>query len=140
MTALFLVVVLAGLGLAIVSFSTAQHTSSAMDVQGARAYQAARAGIEWAMFQFKFGSYCTAATSPQTNTFAMPSGSTLSSFTVTVTCVRSATPAGFPGLEGFSVTAVACNQATGAGGICPGTGGNSDYIQRVVNVRFQAGW
>src|SRR5437899_3676273 len=50
-TAIFLLVVLAGLGGAMVALSAAQQSSSALDVEGARAYQAARAGIEWGLYQ-----------------------------------------------------------------------------------------
>ena len=50
-TAIFLIVVLAALGVAILLVATFQHSSSAIDVQGARVYQAARAGVEWGMFQ-----------------------------------------------------------------------------------------
>ena len=41
-TAIFLLVVLAGLATALVSVFTTQRQSSALDEQGARAYQAAR--------------------------------------------------------------------------------------------------
>jgi MSHA biogenesis protein MshP len=50
-TAIFLIVVLAVLGVAILLVASFQHGSSAIDVQGARLYQAARAGVEWGMFQ-----------------------------------------------------------------------------------------
>jgi len=50
-TAIFLLVVLAALGAFILTISGTQQTSSALDVQGARAYQAARAGIDWASYQ-----------------------------------------------------------------------------------------
>jgi MSHA biogenesis protein MshP len=50
-TAIFLLVVLASLGAFILTISGTQQTSSALDVQGARAYQAARAGIDWASYQ-----------------------------------------------------------------------------------------
>ena len=50
-TAIFLLVILAALGAFILTISGTQQTSSALDVQGARAYQAARAGIEWASDQ-----------------------------------------------------------------------------------------
>jgi len=50
-TAIFLLVVLAALGAFILTISGTQQTSSALDVQGARAYQAARAGIESASDQ-----------------------------------------------------------------------------------------
>ncbi|MBU1425324.1 MAG: hypothetical protein KKH12_07740 [Gammaproteobacteria bacterium] len=49
-SAIFLLVVLAGLGAGMVTFSTAQNQSQAMDTMGSRAYQAANAGIEWAAY------------------------------------------------------------------------------------------
>jgi Tfp pilus assembly protein PilX len=50
-TAIFLLVILAALGAFILTISGTQQTSSALDVQGSRAYQAARAGIDWASYQ-----------------------------------------------------------------------------------------
>jgi MSHA biogenesis protein MshP len=47
--AVFLVVGLAALGAFMVSFSNAQHLTSAQDVQGSRAYWAARAGLGWGL-------------------------------------------------------------------------------------------
>lgn len=44
--AIFLVVILAALGGFMVSFSNTQQITSAQDVQGSRAYWAARAGLE----------------------------------------------------------------------------------------------
>lgn len=45
--AIFLVVVLAALGAFMVTFSNTQQLTSAQDLQGTRAYWAARAGLEW---------------------------------------------------------------------------------------------
>lgn len=50
-SAIFLLVVLASLGAFIVNISTTQSVTSAQDVQGSRAYHAARAGLEWAIYQ-----------------------------------------------------------------------------------------
>lgn len=47
--ATFLVVVLAALGGFMLTFSNTQQLTSAQDVQGSRAYWAARAGLEWAL-------------------------------------------------------------------------------------------
>ena len=47
--ALFILVVLAALGAFMVSISSSQQITSAQDVQGSRAYWAARAGMEWAL-------------------------------------------------------------------------------------------
>lgn len=80
-TAIFLLVVLAGLAGAIMNIFTAQQRSSGLDLVGVRAYQAARAGIEWGLYQQLRNNSCAGATA-----VAMPAGSTLSGFTVTVTC------------------------------------------------------
>lgn len=50
-SAIFLLVILAALAAFLVRISTTQSAASAQDIQGARAYQAARAGIEWGLYQ-----------------------------------------------------------------------------------------
>ncbi|MCK5666153.1 MAG: hypothetical protein KAI17_21835 [Thiotrichaceae bacterium] len=50
-TALFILVVLASLGLYMVTISGAQHQSVNYTLLSARAYQAARSGIEWGIYQ-----------------------------------------------------------------------------------------
>ena len=85
-TAIFLLVVLAGLGVAMVSITTSQQASANLDLLGARAYQAARAGLEWGIFQHTRNKAC-AAKSP----FRMPDGTSLSGFSVLVTCTPQGT-------------------------------------------------
>lgn len=127
-SAVFLLVVLAALGAAMVNFASVQHASSALDIQGARAYQAARAGIEWGLFE-GYAGVCQ----PTTN-FAPPAP-TLSGFTVTVACSTSV--AG--NINTFrtvqTLTATACNQPVG--GVCPNPApANADYVQRQVTITF----
>src|SRR4030067_2020097 len=50
-SAIFLLVVIAALGTFAMTLSTTQHQSAALDVMGARGYQAARAGVEWGAYQ-----------------------------------------------------------------------------------------
>lgn len=50
-SAIFLLVILASLAAFMVNISTTQSVTSAQDVQGAKAYQAARAGVEWGLYQ-----------------------------------------------------------------------------------------
>jgi MSHA biogenesis protein MshP len=45
---IFLLVVLAALGAFMVTISTTQNITSAQDIQGSRAYWAAKGGIQWA--------------------------------------------------------------------------------------------
>lgn len=127
-TAIFLLVVLAGLGAAIVNVSTMQHTSSAMDVQGARAYQAARAGVEWGVYRQLIGTSCAGATS------FVPPAPTLSAFTVTVTCTSVTNNNAAPPITVYQITSNACNQP--AAGSCPGASGGVDYIERQMQVSF----
>jgi MSHA biogenesis protein MshP len=47
--AIFLLVVLAALGAFMLTFSNTQQLTSAQDLQGSRAYWAARAGLEWGL-------------------------------------------------------------------------------------------
>ncbi|MHB1117525.1 hypothetical protein [Sideroxyarcus sp. TK5] len=93
-TAIFLLVVLSFLGIAMVSFSTSQHESSAMDVMGARAFQAAKVGIEWGAYQVlpnSGGAFATACrTGPTSSPVAASAGSTLSGFNIQVDCQSTA--------------------------------------------------
>ena len=131
-TAIFLLVVLAGLGVAMVTVFTAQQNSSTLDVQSARAYQAARAGIEWGLYQQLRSGSCASSTS-----FGLPANSTLKGFTVTVTCslVHDLVPDGGPAnaLDRFVINATACNLQP-AGGSCPHWVNSPDYVQRRIEV------
>ncbi|CDG82754.1 agglutinin biogenesis protein MshP [Janthinobacterium agaricidamnosum] len=125
-TAVFFLVVLAGLGAALVAISTLQHAESALDVQGARAYQAARAGMEWGLYRQRIAGSCAASSS-----FALPANSGLNGFSVTVQCSQAA-----GALPRFQVIATACNQP--AGGVCStvNASNHADYVQRVLQADF----
>ncbi|WP_205617013.1 hypothetical protein [Pelomicrobium methylotrophicum] len=134
MAAVFLVVVLALLGAAVVTVFGLQQTASSLDLQGARALRAAQAGIEWGMYQVlvaQGGNACPA--SPQNLTF----GGTLSAFTVTVECAPS--PADETGqtpnpFNLFLIKSTACNAPSG--GACPNTATNpgARYVERQVQA------
>lgn len=123
-TAIFLLVVLAGLGVAMVSISSAQHQASGLDVQGVRAYQAARAGIEWGLYHL---STPTPNCSPR-QPFALPPTSSLTGFVVTVKCTPSASGPARYGLE-----STACNLPK-ADGTCPNASNNPNYVERKIVV------
>ena len=63
--AIFLLVTLAALASLAMVFSNAQLQSSEIELQSARANQAARAGLEWAAYQIKTSNWCQAALAPQ---------------------------------------------------------------------------
>jgi MSHA biogenesis protein MshP len=50
-SAIFIIVVLAVLAVALVTVASMQHASSGLDLQGVRAYQAARAGADWGVYR-----------------------------------------------------------------------------------------
>lgn len=89
-SAIFLLVVIATLGTFAVTLSTTQHQSAALDVMGARAYQAARAGIEWGAYQVISNPTAGIIVCPvggASNPVAMPAApSTLAIFSVDVSC------------------------------------------------------
>jgi len=129
-SAVFLLVVLAGLGAAMVNFSIVQHTSAALDVEGTRAYQAARAGIEWGLFRAQKTPPC-----PVNPSSFRPPAPTLNRYTVTVRCTAAPAFAGAPTISQIrTMTSVACSQPDG-GGNCPGAGG-VDYVERQLQVTF----
>lgn len=134
-SAIFLLVVLAFLGTAMVTFSTNQHQSAAMDVMGSRAYQAARAGVEWGAYQVLqnpgvgFAPACRAAPAFTTSAVlaAGTLGGTLGGFAVTVNC-------------GFTA-ASEVNVATGVVWVydlnstaTQGAVGQPDYVERRIQV------
>lgn len=124
-TAIFLLVVLSGIGAAVVTLSTAQHASASYDVLGARAYEAARSGVDFAMYELAINNRCT------TNNLALPGG--LAGFTVTVQCVKSAmVMSNGTDLNPVRITATACNQPVA--GACPNPAPGPDYVQRVVQA------
>jgi len=77
--AVFLVVILAALGAFMVTFSNTQQLTAAQDLQGTRAYWAARAGLEWGI-----GSVASAPVPP----VGCPAGAPakIDGFDVAVTC------------------------------------------------------
>lgn len=125
-SALFILVVLTALGAFIASVSTDQQVGAARDVQGVRAYEAARSGVEWGLFQQRINNSCVVATN------FVPPAPTLSAYTVTVTCVT--TPGTNGGPATYTVTSTACNQPTG--GSCPNNSPGGLYIERRLDVSF----
>lgn len=130
-SAIFILVVLAGLGAFVMNISSSQQLGAALDLLGVRAYQSARAGLEWGLYrQLRAGS-CAGATS------FVPAATTLAAFTVTVECTATADPGGFAGPTVYTVTATACNQPNVAEPQCPNVASpGALYVERRVSVSF----
>lgn len=118
--ALFLIVSLAAIGGYMLTVSNAQVEAGIMDEQGARAYQAARAGLEWGAYQVLRTSNCPPG--PTNLPFA-------AGFRASVTCT-----AFLPETEGgvlintFRITSTGCNDAA-----CPGTA-VPGYVERQLQL------
>jgi len=128
-SAVFLLVVILALGAAALRISSTQHRTSAQDLLGAQAYQAARAGIEWGAFnvlQNAGGISCS--TGGTTNPLAMPAAAgSLRPFSVTVSCVRFA-----PVTEGDS--SVTMYQLTSTASMTGVPVGAANYVERQITV------
>ncbi len=130
--ALFLLVVLGAFAAFVVSIGANAQASSAVAIQGVRAYEAANAGLEWATYQEL--SPTGIVTPP--DCFASPSSVTLPAafggFSVSVRCVR--TPA-YPNYyeEGSQRVAIYDFTATAS----MGTAGSAEYAERQLEARVE---
>lgn len=134
LTATFLLVVLAALGAFMVIFTGLQQSTVQADVLGVRAYYAARAGAEWAMYRaldpdntIAPGPAGFVACGAASGTLSTMGGS-LSPFTVVVTC---SAPTDYDEagktIRVFQLTATACNNAT-----CPAASPPAGYVERQI--------
>jgi len=122
LSAIFLLVVIAALGLFAVTISNTQQQNSVMDVLGSRAYQAAKAGLEWGSYQISKGGVTSCAAFPQPT---LPAGTQLSAFTVSVACsVTTYTE----GINTFSVYQLTSTATTG------GAIGSTGYVERQLQA------
>ncbi|MBI5918896.1 MAG: agglutinin biogenesis protein MshP [Nitrosomonadales bacterium] len=137
-TAVFLLVVLSALGTMMGTFFVAQQQSSALDVLGTRAYQAARAGMEWGAYQVVQsgvvgGTYAGACQAgPVTETLALQG--TLSAFTVNVSCSASSYDEGIRTVTGGNPVWVYSLSASAA---TPSVPGRPDYVERQITATLQ---
>lgn len=132
-TAIFLLVVLSALGAFMVIFTGLQQNTIQADVLGVRAYYAARAGINWGMYQALDPDNTiapgAAAFAPCPSGTINAMGGSLAPFTVIVGCtITSATEANRE-IRVYQITATACNQAT-----CPAPTPSTGYVERSVVV------
>ena len=113
--ALFLLIVLAALGIVIVKLGAVQQQTVVMSMQSARAYAAARAGVDWAAYQALVNGSCGAAS------LALSEGG-LTGFSVDTTCTSSTHSEGPNTVTVFVIDAFAY----------AGAYGTPDYVSRRV--------
>lgn len=127
--AIFILVVLASLAAVMVSMYVGQQTNSNRDVQGARAYHAAKAGIEWGTYQIMSPENNVAVTAPYNCTGAMGTpafAGALQNFTVNVSCSVTTTTEGSNTIRVYQIT------ATATSGSLP----SPDYVERQLTARI----
>jgi MSHA biogenesis protein MshP len=81
-SAIFLLVVLAGLGVYAVRMNTMQQQTVTAGLRGAQAYQAARTGVQWGAYRALTAGSCAAST-----TLSLSEGAA-NGFRVTVLCTQ----------------------------------------------------
>ncbi len=122
--AIFVLVILSAIGAFMITIGELERWTTVGAAQGARAYQAAQAGIEWGVSQAVpvvtgQPSSCAASTGPFT-----PAGNAFNGFSITVTCASSAqTENGIP----YNVYAITSTASFG-------TFGSSDFFSRALQV------
>ncbi|UTY59875.1 MSHA biogenesis protein MshP [Massilia sp. erpn] len=124
--AVIILVMLSAFAAAVLRTTSGQQAATNLDIAASNAFQAARAGTEWGLYQALVLNTCQ--TNQQLNLAA------LNGFTVTVNCSRITIREGetAPGQAEvktiFTVDAVACNTA----GPCPAnaSAATPDYVER----------
>jgi MSHA biogenesis protein MshP len=138
--AIFLLVVIAAMGAFAVSLSANAHTTGAVAVMGARAYEAARAGVEWAAYQVRDpnstlapGATNLPACFATPTTLALPAA--MGSFTVQVTCTRFPAIGASPNYheEGDKRSTYYLVTSTASAGVL----GSADYVERRLEARIE---
>jgi MSHA biogenesis protein MshP len=119
---------LAVLGTSLVVISTTQQGGAALDLEGARAYYAARGGAEWALNRLLLGGTTCATVNGSTFDYV----GNLTGFRVVLACRSSIAPHVEAGgnVTMFVVTATACNDTNCPAAIPP----SPTYVSRQVSV------
>src|SRR3989344_1342749 len=124
--AVFIVVVLAMLGIMMVTIGGMERATASAAVQGARAFHAARSGVEWGTFGALNNTAPTcgaAASTPTTNTFNL-AVTGLNGFTVSVVCSYTTHRERSDTYNVYVITSIATS----------GSFGDADYVSRTLQV------
>lgn len=127
--AIFLLVVIAGLGVFMLSIYSAQQRTSSMDIRGARAYQAAKAGIEWGTYQIMVQENSSPALAPYNCVGAMGTpafAGSLQGYIVSVSCNLTTTTEGSNTIRVYQITSTASSSAAPA----------PDFVERQITGRI----
>jgi len=122
-----ILVILAGLGAALVTSITSQQSALALDVLATKTYQSARAGLEYGIHHVLRGTMTCAAVNGTTLSMA----GALAGIQVTLACVPSSHTEGTTTVAMSTITATAC---TASAGTCPQAATTPHYVERQLRV------
>lgn len=126
MAAVFLLVIVGAYVAYLANQSTVQQQTTILDVESARALQAARAGLDWGAYQVLINSSCVLG--PTSVPFT---ASTLTSFTASVSCSASGSlTEGANTIVVYTITSTGCNAAS-----CPSASPTSTYAERQLSLK-----
>lgn len=123
---------LAVLGTSLVVISMTQQTSTALDLQGVRAYSAARGGLEWGLNRLLLGGTPCAGVGVVVHGTAFNYAGNLDGYRVVLACEPSIHEEAAGNVTMYVLTATACNDTAG----CP-TATNpppATYVERQLRV------
>ena len=124
-TAIFLLVVVAGLVASMVGLNIGQQATVTKAVLGARGLQAAKAALEYGIFQALNSGSCN-PTDTITFSAAEPA---LQDYSVALTCVVTTHPEATTNVDFYRLTATAARGSYSLGG-----NANPDYVSRTIRA------
>lgn len=123
MMAVFMIVILAAIAVYLLTVSTGQLEAISQDVQGVKAYHAARAGLDWGAFNVLRNNTCAGKTLDLANDLA--------GYRAVVTCnavgFESEGPAS---VEVYRIQSTGCNQTID----CPDATPGPSYVERQLQL------
>lgn len=127
-SAVFLLVVMAGLAAYLSTISSGQQMGSAQDIGGARAYQAARSGLEWGFYRaLNLDDCVTSEVTLDTQDFP--------GLNLTVKCEPMMAVEGAQTVTLYTITATACSEPKTTSPRCPNDlNPGSLYIERQLEA------
>ena len=118
-TAVFLLVVVATLGVYMVTLGTTQQQTSTLSILSARAFAAVESGIEWGVAQVVAGNACFGSPA----SFSL-SGGAAAGYDIVATCSETSHTEGTTTFKVFQVGATATR----------GSVGNDDFTERAMRA------
>jgi len=112
-SAIFILVALSAIGIAMVTLSTTTATTSTLNIEQKRAYYAAKSGMEWAI-------------------------KTISTTSLAVSSCTNISGISFTSKEGFNIIVDSCSDCSAGGGTCCATQVACTSSPRVTTIKITA--